>query len=265
VKIEVDMTYRCNLKCVNCCRLCNREKILHMVDRKEFDLKVKHIDFLVSQIRSKNKELIKNIHIMGGEPVLSDITYYAIDNLEKLRKDGFKFGMQIISNLVQSPIDGYKKYIKNFSKKKNKSKVHRCISICPADKNIKGRLCLIPSSCGICYNVFGFSMCGEGGSIMQFTQNHKYYLHYLPDSTGDFLKRGNFEKEICSYCSMSGMTDFGLRRNKYKKKHDRTNDDGWYFYTTEEMGEKIGPTWQRQIEKNKKHFEYPDTTWIEQV
>ena len=50
-------------------------------------MSMRHIDYLVSQIKKLNKGTIRMVRILGGEPLLSPIIVAAVKSFEKINKN----------------------------------------------------------------------------------------------------------------------------------------------------------------------------------
>src|SRR3990172_567027 len=61
-KIELNITFQCNLKCPGCNRLCN-------ITELDKPMEVKQVRLLIEKLREENVKLIRT-KVVGGEPTL---------------------------------------------------------------------------------------------------------------------------------------------------------------------------------------------------
>ena len=61
-------------------------------------MSMRHIDYLVSQIKKLNKGAIRMVRILGGEPLLSPIIVSAVKSFEKLIETGYIQEINIVTN-----------------------------------------------------------------------------------------------------------------------------------------------------------------------
>jgi organic radical activating enzyme len=262
--IEVDITTRCNLSCLYCNRLCNSER-KYNIKRTKQDMTLKHIYYLCSEIRKNQKGYISMIRVLGGEPLLSPIIYEAINQFEKLKKEGYIKKINIVTNgtivipaklekyVVFSPIIISDLYKRNKPAPKDeiynlKSSKHRNITIAPVDYNIPGKLCNSIADCGINYSVYGFSYTATClPALIVFPDNHKYFIYYLPKSINELIPE-DFENNVCSKCN------FSFDKESYES-----------IIKTKEIYNNIGVTWLEQIQKNIMNYKEPNTNWLNKI
>jgi len=205
-RIEIDILYKCNLKCLSC----NRSSA--QVDRDDY-ISIKTIEnFIQESIElSKNWELI---NILGGEPTLHP-DFFEIVNLllEYIEKYSPKTILQITSNgytkesrEMLSKLKHPNIYIDTKSfKTSNKIDYFTPFNDAPIDddrfKNedfSKG--CWVASYCGMGLNKYGYYPCGVIGSIDRLFGglNGK-------KSIREFKNDKVFQKEIMDkYCGLCG-------------------------------------------------------------
>ena len=264
--IEVDITQRCNLTCRHCNRLCNAEA-RYGIKRDNPDMSMRHIDYLVSQIKKLNKGAIRMVRILGGEPLLSPIIVAAVKSFEKLIETGYIQEINIVTNgTVNIPKEcaGYIVYApqslgKMISEKHRpltpvevltvKNSKHRNITVSPTDLNLQGKICDRVEICGINYSVYGFCFCAPCfPSLMVSMKNHQYFLHSIPCDL-KYLTPDGFEKDVCSICNFA-IEDYKSLVNRMPELQSPIF---------------IGKTWQGIITDNISKYQEPDTTWINSV
>lgn len=262
--IEIDITHRCNLACRHCNRLCNSYQ-KYGIERSMLDMDMRHISFLIAEIKSQPKGTYDLLRIIGGEPLLSPILIDTVKCFEKLIEEGYAKHISIVTNgtlpipkyiksyivfapmiigemvnRVQRPLTPAEVYaIKNIK--------HRNITICPSDFGYSAQICDRIDVCGIHYSVFGFSYTAACfPSMMMFDFNHKRFLRHLPATT-DLFFDDSFSKEVCNFCV------FAIDNYADLVASDATLNNDQY----------IGSTWQSQIRRNKCSFVSPNVDWIE--
>jgi len=256
--IEVEITFRCNLKCRHCNRFCNSEKDYNLT-RSKFEMDIEHINHLCNEIMRFPKQRFHTLRIIGGEPLMSDILTEALNIFKDLVIEGFIHDIIIVTNGTFEADDEIKPYIKLLPEKLNsifnikgylsKSEVyeiknikHRNITIVPADLGIEGKLCDRALLCGMNYSIYGFSLCAPCLTPMiLFPENHGKFCYEIPELFGDFISK-DFEENVCSKCSFC---------DTLPEKSIMRNNDNF-----------IGKTWQEQIDKNLLYYNEPDTNWI---
>ena len=172
-QIEIDITYECNLKCINCNRSSTQAPI------KE-GMSVEQIENFVSQSIELNKKW-KLINLLGGEPSIHK-DFLQIVNLilnEYIDKHSPETILQVTSNgfgeLVQerlSKLPKHEKLIIDYASFKDERIVpyFSPFNDAPIDKlggsekeYHKG--CWVTSYCGIGLNQMGYYPCGVAGGI----------------------------------------------------------------------------------------------------
>lgn len=264
--IEVDITHRCNISCRHCNRLCNAEH-LYGITRKSNNMDMRHIYYLIEQIRNHPKGIVKLIRILGGEPLLSDIIVEAVKCFEAIKDDGYIKEINIITNgtieipheclpyivyapqIVGSIISQKGRLLSPNEVYSIKNIKHRNITIVPSDINCDYHLCDRVHDCGIHYSVFGFSYTAPCfPSLMITKQNHKYFRHELPETISDLISE-RFESDVCSICNyaLENYKDLVAQNPALQSKN------------------LIGRTWQLLIGINRLNYSEPDTTWIDNI
>jgi len=166
--IEIDITYNCNLKCVNC------DRSSGLAPSKE--------QMTVEQVRKFTDESIKNnikwdrIRVLGGEPTLHsdlleilklllDYKYkYSSDTQIQLVSNGFGELVNRILSELPKDID-----IENTSKSSNVQQFHP-FNIAPRDlllwkKSDFSNGCWVIAKCGFGLTRYGYYPCSVAGSI----------------------------------------------------------------------------------------------------
>jgi uncharacterized Fe-S cluster-containing radical SAM superfamily protein len=109
--IEVEITFKCNLKCRHCNRFCNSEKDYN-ITRNVNEMSMLHINYLHSEIVRFPKLTFKTLRVIGGEPLVSGILNEAIQVFERLIKNGFINDIIITTNGTLNVDNDITPYIK---------------------------------------------------------------------------------------------------------------------------------------------------------
>jgi len=172
-QIEIDITYECNLKCINCNRSSTQAPI------KE-GMTLEQIENFVSESIELNKKW-KLINILGGEPSIHNVFLEIINHIlfEYIVKYSPETILQITSNgygyLVQEQLSKLPKHqnlIIDYASFKDERIVpyFSPFNDAPIDKpngNEKEyhKGCWVTSYCGIGLNQLGYYPCGVAGGI----------------------------------------------------------------------------------------------------
>lgn len=208
--IEIDLTYRCNLKCVNCCRSCRQAPS----DEKE-DISIEQIKNFLAQDRKW-----KIIRLLGGEPTLhkdiieicnlmleyskdkDTIIEFVTNGLNKEILAKIPKGIKIINTSKSSPYQKF--FLFNNAPIDNwKYKYADFANGCPACRDV-----------GIGFNYMGFYPCGNAAGIDRVLKLY-FGLKELPPLDYSWTK----EKSIaCRYCGMFGFGSTIRRRKEVISK-----------------------------------------------
>ena len=233
-KIELDITYECNLKCLGCNRSCTQSptsESLSLSDIKRF----------VNESISNNHDW-KFINILGGEPTLHPefkeiIKFIHVEYIEKYKPDTI---LQIVSNgyeeksrvLCEDMRDNFKNVRIDYGSYKTDKVVEYFSPFNDApidDENFKNadfsKGCWVTSSCGVGFNGKGYYACAVAGGIDRIT-NQNMEVASLKDLTNKALKEQL--NEFCKLCGNfkayeSNSGDFIPRVEKEPFKNIMTN------------------------------------------
>jgi len=209
---EMDITYRCNLKCYNCNRSCTQapssiEMPIHMV--QEF----------IHQSIEKNIPW-QRIRLLGGEPTLhsriSDVIQILTD-YQKNNNPGVRvvigtnfYGRKVHRVLDQLPTN----IIVKSTLKTSRSNLFKPFNVAPRD-TVYNRFsdyacgCRIIDDCGLGVTPFGYYMCAVAGGIDRV---FKYNLgrKNLPD------KSESLSDQMSALCCLCGHFGFMWPTKKIK-------------------------------------------------
>ena len=197
--IEIDVTFKCNLKCYNCDRSCRQAP-------EEISISIEQIHKFLGETLNKN-HYWKRIRILGGEPYLHPEIDTILDILSEYKSENKDGIIEIVTN-------GYGPYVNNAIKKtpsniviNNTRKVSQynqkfeSFNIAPTDiGNYSSadykKACWITEECGIGLNPYGYYQCGVAGSIDRVF-GFDIGLKELPDNE---LQLMPLKKKLCAFC-----------------------------------------------------------------
>ena len=187
-RIEIDITYKCNLRCLNCNRSINTAP-------SSLSMTIKQIQEFIEDSVTVNKKW-RSIRILGGEPTLHPNFRDIITLLREYRKQhnpgcsievvSNGHGNAVLEQLEWLPNDIF---IENTSKKGNITPYFRPFSTAPIDdqryKFADYRNgCQVISSCGIGLGPTGYFQCTVAAGIDRVTEM-KIGRKRLPDDNDD--------------------------------------------------------------------------------
>lgn len=167
-RIEIDITYKCNLKCLNCDRSCRQAPSDERMTLRQIK---KFIDESVKQGRKWEK-----IRILGGEPTLHpeilSITGQLLSYKKNFSPDTI---IQVVTNGFGARVNNTLSRISReiaISNTIKKSQVNKFspFNIAPKDSIMYEDVdysngCFIPAICGIGLTRYGYYPCAVGGAI----------------------------------------------------------------------------------------------------
>ena len=208
-RIEIDILYKCNLKCLSC----NRSSA--QVDRFDY-IAVAQIEEFINESIKLNKKW-ELINILGGEPTLHPNFIEIVDTIMLNYIDNFspKTVLQITSNgytkksrdILFLLKEKYPKiYIdENSFKQSNKIDYFTPFNDAPIDDvNFKNedfsKGCWVASYCGMSLNKYGYYPCGVIGSI-----DSLFGGFYVVKTIEEFEKNKKNQKKLMDkYCRLCG-------------------------------------------------------------
>lgn len=199
--IEIDITYKCNLKCLNCNRSCRQAPSDESMSLEQIG------KFVDESIRRRKKW--GRIRIVGGEPTLCPHFFDIMEQILLYKKD-FSPATRIylvtngVGKVVNDVLSQIPRRIEiiNTAKKSPVNKFYP-FNVAPIDDAMyKGvdysNACWIPYACGIGLTSYGYYPCAVGGAIDRifgFDIGRKR----IP-ATNDLMI--NELRVLCSYCGI---------------------------------------------------------------
>lgn len=198
--IEIDITFKCNLRCYNCDRSCTQAP-------DDSTMSMGQIQKFIDESISKEKKW-KRIRVLGGEPTLHPQFWEIVGALTEYR-DTYStateieitsngYGKEVNRILEKIPGD---LWVNNTKKVGRFQKKFEAFNLAPSDQR-KNFLtdytngCWITQDCGMGLNRYGYYQCAVAGSIDRvfgFDIGQKT----LP-STGTEINKQ--KRLLCKYC-----------------------------------------------------------------
>jgi len=237
-KIEIDITYECNLKCINCNRSSTQAPIKQGMTLSQIQ------EFVQDSIHLNKKwELI---NLLGGEPtihidfseIINTILYkyiipYSPNTILQVTSNGF--GALVQNKLKQLP--KHKNVIIDYASFKDERVVpyFSPFNDAPIDNESTSnedfnKGCWVTSYCGIGLNQLGYYPCGVAGGIDRIFEKN-IGVQKLEDVDESISKLLN---EFCKYCG--NFTDYNVNQGNFIPRHEKAAVSK----------PKISKTWKKQ-------------------
>jgi hypothetical protein len=214
--VEIDVTYNCNLRCINCNRSCSQAP-------SEVEMPVATIESFIAQ-SVDHKIPWKRIRILGGEPTLHSRFFDIVDRLIDYRRiHNPSVRLVVCSNfhggrvrraLEQLPVS----IVIKSTLKTSRSNLFRPFNLAPVDSPFNRFFdytcgCRIIEECGLGLTPSGYYMCAVAGGIDRI---FGYCLGraYLPDASDDF------GDQMAAFCPLCGH--FGFQWPTRKSRQSKT-------------------------------------------
>ncbi|OAV75650.1 molybdenum cofactor biosynthesis protein A [Bacteroidales bacterium Barb7] len=218
-KIEIDITYECNLKCVACNRSCSQAPTHEKMDMSNIE------DFVNESITQKKKwELI---NILGGEPTLhphfEDIIRYITETYiipysEKTILQIVSNGLTLETKDILENVKRYRNVFIDYNSFKTSSKIEYFSPFNDApmdDEQFNNsdytKACWVTSYCGIGLNKAGYYGCAVCGGIDRVLHRDRGGIRYLKDISTDKFQI-QFSK-FCRYCG--NFKDYDINKGNF--------------------------------------------------
>ena len=226
--VEIDITYKCNLKCLNCNRSCNQAP-------SRMEMPVAMVEAFIRESIERDMQW-KRIRLLGGEPtlhsrildiiaLLSDYQSSRNPNVKLVLGTNYH-GDRVLRVLEKLPDN----IIIQSTLKTSRVNLFKPFNVAPAD-TLLNRFsdyacgCRIIADCGLGLTPSGYYMCAVAGGIDRIFQYHLGRDH-LPPATDDL------SDQMAAFCRLCGHFGFQwpVRR------------------------EKISPTWRKAYENYRQTY-----------
>jgi len=199
-RIEIDITYDCRLRCLNCARSCSQAPDIAAMS-------INQIDKFVSESISQKVKWEK-IGVLGGEPLLHPdlleildilLTYketYSPSSLIEITTSGYGTDVKSAISTVPKGVE-----INNTHKQDAYQDKFEPFNVAPRDQ---WKFCLsdfrngcsTTKDCGLGLNIYGYYPCGPGGAIDR-VMGFNIGLKHLPRSHDDIFPQ---MQQLCRFC-----------------------------------------------------------------
>jgi len=214
--VEIDITYKCNLKCRNCNRSCAQAP-------SRVEMPVSKIEAFLEQSMEKNISW-KRIRLLGGEPTLHSRIFDIIELLINYKKShnpsvrlvvGTNFYGQRVRRVLKKLPDTV--FVKS-TLKSSRMNLFKPFNVAPVDTRYNRFSdyscgCRIIEDCGLGLTPSGYYMCAIAGGIDRIFRYHMGRSK-LPDESDEF------SDQMSAFCRLCGH--FGLQWPTRKVKMSNT-------------------------------------------
>ncbi|WP_416438852.1 glycosyltransferase [Phnomibacter sp. MR] len=225
-KIELDITYDCNLKCFHCNRSCTQAPT-------QAHMRLEQVQQFVHDSIALGKKW-QLINVLGGEPTLHPqfaaivhcllyeyLIPHSPDTILQITSNGH--GQQVQQQLQALPVHA-NLVIDHYSFKDDRAVPYFSpFNLAPVDEPDAQRHeyhkgCWVTAYCGIGLNHLGYFACGVAGGIERLLQAGKGIAR-LEDVEEHLL-----QQQLNSYCSMCGnYTAYAANRGDFMERAEKDN------------------------------------------
>ncbi|MFZ0133247.1 MAG: hypothetical protein WAK95_11940 [Desulfobacterales bacterium] len=213
--LEIDITYKCNLKCLNCNRSCTQAP-------SDLEMPVNDIATFINQSITEHIAW-KRIRILGGEPTLHSRIFDIIDLLTDYQREHnpsvrLELGTNFYGNRVHRVLEKLPEAIAVKSTLKyTRVTLFRPFNVAPVD-TVFNRFsnyacgCRIIKECGLGLTPVGYYMCAVAGGIDRVF-GYRLGRQRLPDETDSLAD------QMSAFCGLCGHFGFQwpTRRTRQSK------------------------------------------------
>ena len=207
--VQLEITYRCQLRCPRCNRHCNLDGLDYLRDA---DLTLEQLDRFIGQVRSAGVHL-RQLRVLGGEPLLHPLVNDIVVRLvEGLMVAGSADTMVIVTNgliPVHERLDAAIAEPRVGSMLSDgridlqvawpgKEDSFRGVLVSPADMGMPWQECSAPRGCGSCFNTYGYWPNGSCGAVARLFDMREYARFQFPVVFEEAWPR--LESEVCRHC-----------------------------------------------------------------
>jgi len=225
-RLEIDITYRCQLRCSNCSRGCTQFPV-------DSDIHISQIiEFLDSSFQQKR--FWNKVRILGGEPTLHPNFIEIIEIMYRwFEKNSPQTDVKVVSNgagkIVREKYYQIPELWRTESSFKDGSDPDYFDPVNIAPKDLSSfqnedftKACWVAMECGMALTPNGYFPCSVAGAIDRMFKINGGRLT-LPKDTEDM------QKELSKYCSLCGhfLSDNFLPRDKREKLIGNPRSKTW--------------------------------------
>lgn len=176
INLEMNLTTRCQLQCVNCNRLCH----VYPDRGEEEDMSIEQIQRFIGQLRESPVK-VKRLKLLGGEPLLVPHFAEVYGLLAAAVDEGFIRNIKIESNHVLPKPDVADHPHIRWAGKPQHRKRHLPVLWSPRDMGheTKGP-CSMPRICGPSLDAYGYSLCSVCVMMFRLFDREDLYRDEFP-------------------------------------------------------------------------------------
>jgi hypothetical protein len=202
--VEIDITYKCNLKCINCNRSCTQAP-------SNIEMPVADVEAFIAQSIDR-KIAWKRIRILGGEPTLHSRIFDITDLLINYQKQ-YNPSVRLVlgTNFFGDPVHRVLEKLPDAIKLKSTLKSSRVnlfkpFNVAPIDTRVNRFSdyacgCRIMKTCGLGLTPSGYYMCAVAGGIDRIFGYH-LGRRALPDDAD------TLSDQMSAFCRLCGHFGF---------------------------------------------------------
>ncbi len=198
MNIDLCITLRCNAHCPNCYRFCNKKEITGL-DYSDLDMTMGQIDNFVHQVMSIKKEVLDNVNMTGGEPLLHLLKREIFRKLIELKEMGYIKSVTVNSNKTVSIPRSMYGYIVNYSRPKDNYLKHNAVLLHPSDFSDRKHTyhgCKHYRKNTAVLTYHGYSVCCASDGYIRLFAMEDLISDHLPESINEFPPIDR----ICEHC-----------------------------------------------------------------
>jgi uncharacterized radical SAM superfamily Fe-S cluster-containing enzyme len=191
--IEIDITYACNLKCINCNRSCKQAP-------DDSYMTIEQVKKFIRQTKDTSRDL-KRIRVLGGEPLLHP---NILEILDILLEDSQGIIIEVATNgygeKVKETINSIPSHINVINSYKTSPEIENFepSNLAPSDltdfsQKDYENACWITQECGIGFNQYGYYHCAVAAGIDR-VMGIDIGLKELPINDEEFLEQ---KRKLC--------------------------------------------------------------------
>ncbi|WP_372680805.1 radical SAM protein [Desulfosarcina sp.] len=211
--IEIDITYKCNLKCINCNRSCTQAP-------SDLEMPVADVAMFISQSVAKGIAW-KRIRMLGGEPTLHSRIFDIVDLLINYRKRynpsvNLVMGTNFFGDHVHRVLEKLPDAITLKSTlKRSRVNLFKPFNVAPVDTRFNRFSdytcgCRIIKTCGLGLTPSGYYMCAVAGGIDRIFGYH-LGRKALPDDAD------TLSDQMSAFCRLCGHFGFQWPTRRAKR------------------------------------------------
>jgi hypothetical protein len=192
-RVELNITFECNLACVNCNRLCNLVEL-------DKPMTVDQVALYVQRLRESGKKL-RRTKVVGGEPTIHPQFMEICEVLSEGTRDGTVGSVTVNTN--GTTLDDFRGKLPKgvrFKRSRPNIKEHLPMMWAPADVGMESHgYCKMPRKCGFSLDSRGWLPCSPGTAITRLFGKEHLYMPLdgpIPTTTWGI-------NDLCPHCIFS--------------------------------------------------------------